>query len=123
MIYSEMPAHQTKTRTSQDVLKLQRTIGTIGKSQEQQDPLNIVEKLAVEFEKVAVAKRTLTWQIAQWKEWKAMRYRFHFSDLEIAAEAEASDCDFVFRDGLGNRWGQKPTGPNRKRTLWVASDD
>jgi hypothetical protein len=79
---------------------------------------HLVEQLAEQFGKVAFEERTLTWQNAQWKEWKAMRYRFHFSDLEIEAdEAEASDCDFVFRDGLGNRWGQKPTGPSRKRTL------
>ena len=108
--------HQTQIKNknaSQDVLKLQRKIG---KSQEQQDPLIILEKLAEEFNKVALADRTLRWEIAQWKEWKRMRYRFHSSGSpEISAEAEALDC--VLRDGLGNRWGQKPTGPSRKRTL------
>jgi hypothetical protein len=78
---------------------------------------HLVEQLAEQFGKVAFEERTLTWQNAQWKAWKAMRQHFHFSDLEIEAEAEASDCDFVFRDGLGNRWGQKPRGPSRKRTL------
>ncbi len=109
-----MPAHQTKTKTSQDVLNLQRTIG---KPQEHQDPLMLVEKLSAEFGKVALADRTLSWQIAQWKEWKRMRYRLHSSGSpEISAEAEASDGVFL-HDGLGNRWGQKPTGPSRKRTL------
>ena len=90
----------------------------ITKPMRRSTPEHIVEQLAEQFGKVAFEERTLTWQNAQWKEWKAMRYRFHFSDLEIEAdEAEASDCDFVFRDGLGNRWGQKPTGPSRKRTL------
>ena len=75
----------------------------------------LVEQLAAEFDKIAFEERTLTWELAQWKEWKAMRHGFH-SAPEISAEAEASDL-VIFRDGLGNIWGQKPTGPSRKRTL------
>ena len=76
---------------------------------------HLVEQLAEQFGKVAFEERTLTWQNAQWKEWKAMRHGFH-SAPEISAAAEASDL-VIFRDGLGNIWGQKPTGPSRKRTL------
>ena len=77
-----------------------------------------MEQLADEFGKAVLEDR-------QWNAYKAMRYRLYSSahfvqPPEIEAEAEASDY-VIFRDGLGNRWGQKPTGPSRKRT--VAIDD
>jgi hypothetical protein len=50
--------------------------------------------------------------------WKLWRYDQHCCpfNFEQPPEIEAEGSDCVFRDGLGNRWGQKmPTGPSRKR--------
>ena len=115
-----MVAHKKIDRALQEALKLQPTIGkSRGDSKRAQDELlSIVEQLADEFGKAVLEDR-------QWNAYKAMRYRLrsglyssaHFvQPPEIEAEAEASDY-VIFRDGLGNLWGQKPTGPSRKRTL------
>ena len=115
-----MVAHKKIDKALQEALKLQPTIGkSRGDSKRgQEELLSIVEQLADEFGKALLEDR-------QWNAYKAMRYRLyssaHFAQPpEIEAEAEASDY-VIFRDGLGNRWGQKPTGPSRKRT--VAIDD
>ena len=115
-----MVAHKKIDRALHQALKLQPTIGkSRGDSKRAQDELlSIVEQLADEFGKAVLEDR-------QWNAYKAMRCRLYSSahfvqPPEIEAEAEASDY-VTFRDGLGNRWGQKPTGPSRKRT--VAIDD
>jgi hypothetical protein len=109
-----MVAHKKIDRALHQALKLQPTIG----KSRGDSLLSIVEQLADEFGKAVLEDR-------QWNAYKAMRYRLYSSahfvqPPEISAEAEASDY-VIFRDGLGNRWGQKPTGPSRKRT--VAIDD
>ena len=98
--------------------KLQRKIGKFRGDRKRAQEEFIVEQLADEFGRAVLEDR-------QWNAYKAMRYRLYSSahfvqPPEIEAEAEASDY-VIFRDGLGNRWGQKPTGPSRKRT--VAIDD
>ena len=109
-----MVAHKKIDRALQKALKLQPTIGKSRGDSKRAQEESIVEQLADEFGKALLEDR-------QWNAYKAMRYRLYSSahfvqPPEISAEAEASDF-VIFRDGLGNLWGQKPTGPSRKRTL------
>ena len=114
-----MVAHTAKASQQEVNGRPQPVITKNMRLNKQERLLILVEQLAAEFDKIAVEERTLKLERSQWKEWKAMRYGFHTAP-EISAEAEASGL-VIFRDGLGNIWGQKPTGPSRKRT--VAIDD